>query len=232
MYHQIARLYSSQGAIMATDLARFPFPSLSNLQASTITEALAHEAAGGGFVFLTFQARQPEAFVENMREFAHNLRCNSPVARLTDIKAFRQVRREEAGGAMPYDQAICDQLFQQAPPIQTIVLNNPAANWLILLDTDSPESALALAETLDTGENGMKALAEASSQHSIGAFRNARQYARVSYDPDVVQFFNLFPGPNNLDVMWKAWTESLPWFFEYTELRSSFPLRFAQALHS
>ncbi len=125
---------------------------------------------------------------------------------------------------MPYDQPICDQLFEQAPPIQAIVLNNPAANWLMLLELDSPESALALAESLDAGENGMQALAEASSQHSIGAFRNARQYARLSYDPDVIQFFNLFPGPNSLDVMWKAWQESLPWFFEYTELRSSFPL--------
>ncbi len=39
---------------MATDLARFPFPSLSNLQAATITEALAHDGVDGGFVFLTF----------------------------------------------------------------------------------------------------------------------------------------------------------------------------------
>jgi hypothetical protein len=50
------------------------------------------------------------------------------------------------------------------------------------------------------------------------------RYATVSRDPNDIQFFNLFPRPGNVDVLWKAWQDALPWFLEVGEIRSSFPL--------
>ena len=46
-------------------------------------------------------------------------------------------------------------------------------------------------------------------------------YASVSRDPDVIQFFNYFPGPGDADALWQGWQEALPWFFETGEMRSS-----------
>lgn len=70
----------------------------------------------------------------------------------------------------------------------------------------------------------MAILAASVQESTVGAFRNMTQYASVSRDPNVIQFFNLFPAPGNRDILWPAWQEALPWFFEIAEFRSSFPL--------
>jgi hypothetical protein len=50
-------------------------------------------------------------------------------------------------------------------------------------------------------------------------------YASVSRDPNVIQFFNFFPGPGDADALWQGWQDALPWFFETGAMRSSFPLK-------
>ena len=58
----------------------------------------------------------------------------------------------------------------------------------------------------------------------MNVFKNTKGYASVSRDPNLVQFFNLFPGPGDVAVLWDAWQEALPYFLEIGGFRSSFPL--------
>ena len=218
---------------MTVDFTKFPFPSLRQPQAATITEAITAEPVSSGFVIVTLKAADTDGFAANVREFARHLRANAGTG-LTDIMACRQLRRDELGGAMPFDQPICESLLHEAANrestreaaaiVSAIALGNAVANWVLRLEFRSPELASAAARAFETGDAGFAALAGAATGHTVGAFRNMMRYASVSRDPNVIQFFNLFPSPGKLDVLWPAWQDALPWFFEVGGILSSFPL--------
>jgi hypothetical protein len=219
---------------MTVDFTKFPFPSLQQPQAATVTEAITAEPVASGFVIITLKATDAEGFVTNVRAFAQALRAKAGSSGLTDIIACRQVGRDELGGAMPFDQPICESLLREAASrestrhaagmVSAIVLGNAVANWVLRLEFKTPELASAAARAFSGGDAGFAALTGAASEHTVGAFRNMMRYASVSRDPNVIQFFNLFPSPGKLDVLWPAWQEALPWFFEVGGILSSFPL--------
>jgi hypothetical protein len=219
---------------VTVDFTKFPFPSLREPQAATVTDAITAEPVASGFVIVTLKATDTDGFAANVREFAQHLRAKAGTIDLTDIIACRQLRRDELGGAMPFDQPICESLLQEAANrestreaaaiVSSIALSNAVANWVLRLEFRSPELASAAARAFDAGDVGFTALATATTEHTVGAYRNMMRYASVSRDPNVIQFFNLFPGPGKLDVLWPAWQEALPWFFEVGGILSSFPL--------
>jgi hypothetical protein len=219
---------------MTVDFTKFPFPSLQQPQAATVTEAITAEPVASGFVIVTLKATDAEGFAANVRAFAQALRAKAGSSGLTDIIACRQLRREELGGAMPFDQPICESLLHEAASrestrhaagmVSAIALNNAVANWVLRLEFKTPDLASAAARAFNGGDADFAAIAGATSQHTVGAFRNMMRYATVSRDPNVIQFFNLFPSPGKLDVLWPSWQEALPWFFEVGGILSSFPL--------
>jgi hypothetical protein len=219
---------------MSVDFTKFPFPNLWQPQAATVTEAITAEPVASGFVIITLRAADAEGFAANVREFAQHLRAKAGSAGLTDIIACRQLRRDELGGAMPFDQPICESLLREAAGrastkeaaamVSAIALGNAVANWVLRLEFETPELASAAVRTFTGGDAGFTALTGAATEHTVGAFRNMMRYATVSRDPSVIQFFNLFPSPGKLDVLWPSWQEALPWFFEVGGILSSFPL--------
>ncbi len=218
---------------MTVDFTKFPFPSLQRPQAETVTEAITAEPVASGFVIVTLKASNAEGFVADVRAFAAHLRAKTDIG-LTDIIACLQLRRDELGGAMPFDQPICESLLREAAGrestrqaagmVSAIALNNAVANWVLRLEFQTPELASAAARAFNDGDAGFTALTGATTEHTVGAFRNMMRYATVSRDPNVIQFFNLFPSPGKLDVLWPSWQEALPWFFEVGGILSSFPL--------
>lgn len=218
---------------MTVDFTKFPFPNLWQPQAATVTEAIRAEPVASGFVIITLKARDTDGFAANVRAFAAHLRTKADIG-LTDIIACRQLRRDELGGAMPFDQPICEGLLHEAASrastkeaaamVSAIALSNAVANWVLRLEFKTPELASAAARPFTGGEAGFTALTGATTEHTVGAFRNMMRYANVSRDPNVIQFFNLFPSPGKLDVLWPSWQEALPWFFEVGGILSSFPL--------
>ncbi len=219
---------------MTVDFTKFPFPSLREPQAATVTEAIRVEPVASGFVIITLKATDIDGFAADVRAFAQHLRAKAGTSGLTDIIACRQLRRDELGGAMPFDQPICETLLHEAANrdstreaatmVSAIALGNAVANWVLRLEFRSPELASAAARAFDAGDASFAALAGTTTGHSVGAFRNMMRYASVSRDPNVIQFFNLFPSPGKLDVLWPAWQDALPWFFEVGGILSSFPL--------
>ena len=218
---------------MTVDFTKFPFPNLWQPQAETVTEAITAEPVASGFVIITFKARVADGFTANVRAFAAHLRAKADIG-LTDLIACRQLRRDELGGAMPFDQPICESLLHEAAGrastkeaaamVSAIALGNAVANWVLRLEFKTPELASAAVRTFKEGDAGFTALTGAATEHTVGAFRNMMRYATVSRDPNVIQFFNLFPSPGKLDVLWPSWQEALPWFFEVGGILSSFPL--------
>ncbi|MBA3532831.1 MAG: hypothetical protein H0T73_12975 [Ardenticatenales bacterium] len=213
---------------MATDLTRFPFPYLPNPTASTLTEALAHPATSSGFVVLALMAKESEKLIDVLYEFATAARRASSFNGLRTLRAFRQLRRDELGGAVPFDQSICEKLLELAGPMATLaqqtILSNPLANWVLLLDFDTTDHATIFVDDLHGGDYRLDTLADGCSMYSVGAFRNIRQYGRVLYDPNLIQCFTLFPAPGTIDLLWQSWQDALPWFFEIGGARSSLPL--------
>src|SRR5271165_2384735 len=219
---------------MTVDFTKFPFPSLLKPQAANVTEAIRAEPVASGFVIITLKATDAEGLVANVRAFAAQLRAKAGSSGLTDIIACRQLRRDELGGAMPFDQPICESLLHEAASrestrqaagmVSAIALGNAVANWVLRLEFKTPELASAAARAFNDGDADFAALAGATTEHTVGAFRNMMRYASVSRDPNVIQFFNLFPSPGKLDVLWPSWQEALPWFFEVGGILSSFPL--------
>ena len=109
--------------------------------------------------------------------------------------------------------------------VSAIALGNAVANWVLRLEFKTPGLASAAVRTFNGGgDAGFTTLTGAATEHTVGAFRNMMRYATVSRDPNVIQFFNLFPSPGKLDVLWPSWQEALPWFFEVGGILSSFPL--------
>jgi hypothetical protein len=219
---------------MTVDFTKFPFPGLYQPQAATVTEAIRAAPVASGFVIITLKAKDADGFAPNIREFAQHLRAAAAGNGLTDITACRQLRRDELGGAMPFDQPICESLLHEAANrestkeaaamVSAIALGNAVANWVLRLEFQTPELASAAARAFNGGDVGFTALTSATTEHTLGAFRNMMRYASVSRDPNVIQFFNLFPSPGNLEVLWPSWQEALPWFFEVGGILSSFPL--------
>ena len=136
---------------MAVDFTKFPFPSLQQPQAATLTEAIKAEPVASGFVVVTLKATDADGFAGNVREFARFLRAKAGSTGLADITAYRQLRRDELGGAMPFDQPICEGLLHDAANREStrqagamtsaIALGNAQANWVLLVEFRTPEQA-------------------------------------------------------------------------------------------
>jgi hypothetical protein len=226
--------FAKESAIMTVDFTKFPFPSLQQPQAATLTEAIKAEPVASGFVVVALKATDADDFAGNVREFARFVRAKAASTGLVDITAYRQLRRDELGGAVPFDQPICEAVLRDAANREStreasemtasIALGNARANWVLLVEFRTPELASEAVRAWDGGADGFTALTRATTAHTVGAFRNMMRYASVSRDPNVIQFFNLFPSPGKREVLWPAWQEALPWFFEVGEIRSSFPL--------
>jgi hypothetical protein len=223
---------------MTVNFSKFSFPSVENPHASSLTEGIRAEPVDRGFVIVTLKAAGSQIDVEALRVFARALRASASDTGFVEVTAFRQVRPDELGGAVPFDQAICDRILDDVKTRQAtqsdrfpglkmvtgILEQNAIADWVMLLEFQSPEQALAAAQDWARGNDDFAALTLNAESHTVNAFKNMMRYASVSRDPDVIQFFNLFPSPGNLDVLWQAWQDALPWFLEVGEIRSSFPL--------
>jgi len=220
------------------DFTKFPFALVPHPEAATRTGAITHDPVASGFVVATFRCDDVGRFAALARQLAQAARREAPRTGLRDVSAYRQLEPGELGGAVPFDQAICEQVMTQAEKrpethakrqqVERIVLHNPHASAILLLEYASGEDALRAARAFQAGQDGphgdLRPLT-ALGEHTVGAFENMKQYSTVSRDPNVIQFFNLFPAPGRLDALWEGWQEALPWFFDVAEFRSSFPLR-------
>ena len=224
---------------MPTDFTKFPFPGIGNAQAPSVTEAITWGPSDSGFIVVTIQTDAPDKFVEAVREFAKTLRSDAPSNGFIEVLAFRHLLREEMGGAMPFDQAICETMLKDADrhlqkdpdrfPALKAALKvaegaNPGADWILLLEYKDLERAKSAVNAFASGQSGFSFLTQNSTTHSLNFFKNTKRYAHVVRDPDVIHFFNLFPGPGDPEGLWPQWQAALPWFFEVGEFRSSFPL--------
>lgn len=222
---------------MSLDYSKFPFPYTENPHAANLTEGIRFDPVSAGFVVMTLKLAQPHDFVDSIRKFVTSLRASSRESGFHDITAYREIRSDELGGAIPFDQPICDKVLADAQlrassqgnrfPAAKMVASmttNPLADWVLLLEYKTHSDALAAAEAFDARDLAFQELIRDLKDHTVGAFKNTMQYAYVSRDPNLVQFFNLFPGPGDPEKLWPAWQDALPWFFESGEIRSSFPL--------
>ena len=222
---------------MSVDYTKFAFPGIHNPTAATLTEAIQWEPTTGGYIILCVKGTGDD-FAVKARAFAQALRAQAPSSGLTDVTAYREIRTEELGGAVPFDQPICETSLKNAKrhaemqsdrfptvaPILKASNQNDIADYAFFLEYQNTNQATAAKESFEGGEASFKALTEGTKSSSINAFKNTMRYADVSRNPDVIQFFNLFPGPGSPDSLWEGWQEALPWFFEVGEFRSSFPL--------
>lgn len=219
---------------MTVDFTKFAFPMVHHPDATTLTAAIAADPVPSGFAVITLKARDAGTCVTDIREFVRGLRADGANSGLRDATAYRQIRRDELGGAVPFDQPVCDGLLKGASSreatkaaagmVSSLLFANPQADWVLLVEFERPEQAQQAVAEWRKNKNGFERLAAAVTSSTLGAFKNMMRYASVSHDPNVIQFFNLFPSPGNLDVLWTAWQEALPWFLEVAEIRSSFPL--------
>ncbi len=223
---------------MTIDFTKFPFPGVESPHAPSLTDAIRAAPVDGGFVLVTLKAAGSPIEVEALRSFARTLRASASATGCVDITAYRQLRPDEFGGAVPFDQAICDHILEDVEKrratqsdrfpglrmVAGILEHNTIADWVMLVEFQSPKQALAAAESWHNGNDAFAMLTRDGGSHTVNAFKNMMRYASVSRDPNVIQFFNLFPSPGNLDVLWQAWQDALPWFLEVGEIRSSFPL--------
>ena len=223
---------------MPVDFTKFPFPGIRNPQAETLTEAVQYEPVSSGFITICVKGTGDE-FAPKARAFAQALRAGAAKTGLTDVSAYREIRTEELGGAVPFDQAICEASLKNAeriaatqadkfPTVKPAIRmssQNDIADWLFLLEYETTDQAMAAMKGFNGGgDEGFKAVTQGTQSNSVNAFRNMMRYAEVSRDPNLIQFFNLFPGPGERESLWAGWLEALPWFFEVGEFRSSFPL--------
>ena len=223
---------------MSVDYTKFPFPYVDNPRAANLTEAIRVDPVSAGFVVLTLKVGERIDFADTVRAFAETLRAGAQISGLTDITAYREVRSDEWGGAVPFDQAICDVILEDAKKRNTteaerfpgakfllkMIQGNDMADWVLLLEYGTTDQALAAARISNKGQEGFAALTKNTKSHTVSAFKNTMGYAKVLRDPNLVQFFNLFPGPGDPEKLWPWWQRALPWLFESGELRSSFPL--------
>ena len=222
---------------MTIDFTKFPYPALEDPHARTLTEAIAAAPNAYGYVVITIKTKEGVDLLAQIRGFAQAVRGDAAQSGIRDVTAYREITTDELGGAMPFDQAICDAMLEDVKrraanestrfPASKMAIGvmsqNEMADWIILAEFGTPDQATAFANG-STGNMALSALLEQTASHSMNAFRNTKRYASVSRDPNVVHFFNLFRGPGDIDVLWSAWQEALPWFLEVAEFRSSLPL--------
>lgn len=220
---------------MALDFTKFSFPSIEDAHAATLTGGITAPPITAGYVVITLKGGDFRDTEEAIRAFALSVRADAQRTGCTDITAYRQLRLDELGGAVPFDQAICDRILKDVrqrradhtPAIEGILQileANPVADWVLLAEFSSADQARAAAVEWTNGGSAFAALGRTGKAHSVSSFVNKMRYASVSRDPNLIQFFNLFPGPGDAEGLWAAWQEALPWFFEIGEIRSSFPL--------
>lgn len=223
---------------MSLDYTKFPFPSVENVHAATLTEGISAEPVAAGFAVVAFKVADAGEFAAAARTFVQALRADAARTGLADVTAYRQIRTDEFGGAVPFDQAICDTALRDAErqhakhgekfpaigPALKMTEENDIADWALLVEYQTTDQASAAVAAWNRGADSFTALTRKTKSHTAGAFGNRMRYASVSRDPNLIQFFNFFPGPGDPDVLWPAWQEALPWFLEVGEIRSSFPL--------
>ena len=219
---------------MALDFTKFPFPMVHRPDAPDLTSAIASDPVASGFAVMTLKARDPAACIADIRDFARGLRADASGTGLLDLTAYRHIDADELGGAVPFDQPVCANLLKAASAreathaaagmVSSLLFSNPRADWVVLAEFHSPAQAQQAVAEWRSGKAGFDRLAATATSTTLGSFKNMMRYASVSRDPNVIQFFNLFPSPGSLDVLWAAWQEALPWFLEIAEIRSSFPL--------
>ena len=218
---------------MTVDFTKFPFPSLHQPQAATVTEAIRAEPAASGFVIITLKAADADGFVANVRAFAAHLRARpAAAASPTSSPAVRSGATSSAARCRSisrFARACCTRPRAgraRGRPPEWSPRSRSAMPWRIgccgsssrRRSSPPPRRAPSMVAT------GLRRTHRATTEHTVGAFRNMMRYATVSRDPNVIQFFNLFPSPGKLDVLWPSWQEALPWFFEVGGILSSFPL--------
>lgn len=222
---------------MSVDFIKLPFNGVTNPAADTLTEAIASPAVPNGFVVVTLKADDVPAAVTHVRSFAQSLRAIGPQVGLVDITAYRELDRSEMGGAVPFDQSFCERMladisarrdtqvvrFPGLASADAFALSNPMADLVLLVTFETTAQAMDAATAWREDTSAFNSLAQHTQGFTIGAFRNRQRYAHVSLDPDVIQFFNLFPGPGDGDALWEAWQEVLPRYFDVAGIRSSFP---------
>ena len=102
---------------------------------------------------------------------------------------------------------------------------NDIADWIVLVAFATTQQALAAATRWKGGsDRAFAGLTATVANLSIDSFENMKRYAHVSRAPGLLQFFNLFPGPGDKASLWAGWQDALPYFFDYGEVPSSFPL--------
>ena len=145
---------------MTIDFAKFPFPGIENPHASSLTESIKAAPVDSGFVVVTLKGAGSLVDVKTLRSFACTLRASAGDTGLIDITAYRQLRPDEFGGAVPFDQAICDHIladvekrretqadrFPGLKMVTGILEHNAVADWVMLVEFRSPKQALATAE--------------------------------------------------------------------------------------
>ncbi|MFZ1362177.1 MAG: hypothetical protein WAS05_04480 [Candidatus Nanopelagicales bacterium] len=183
---------------MPTDFSKLQFPAFANTSAASLTEALTADPVDNGFLVLTCKVKDnSDAFLVSLRAFVAELRADAQNSDLTDITAYRQVMRSELGGTVPFDQPVCEALLDRVARnqdseakgigVESIVLNNPRADWIVLLEYSTPDAALSASQQLT---NGLGSFADAVSEYTVGSFANKHQYSRIPHNPDVIHFFN------------------------------------------
>ena len=224
---------------MTVDLTKFPFNALANPSAETLTDAIAADPVSDGFVLVTLKSEDVAAAIPQVRSFAQSLRAGAAETGLVDITVYRELDRSEMGGAVPFDQSFCERVladisarratqvdrFPGLASADTFALKNDVADLVVFLTFGTVTQATDAVTAWKQDASAFNALVRNAQAFTIGAFRNMKQYARVSLDPDVIQFFNLFPGPGDPDALWEAWQEVLPRYFDVAGIRSSFPLQ-------
>ena len=224
---------------MPVDYTRFPFPGIENPHAASLLDALAYSPVQEGFVVILIKVSDGGDYLGQVRAFARALRADAARSGFIEITAYRHIRADEMGGAMPFDQAICEEMLRNAerhlaeepdkfPALKAAIAvaegENKAADWALMIEFTTTGQALAAANAWKGEDEAFAVLVQGTGSNSVNAFRNAKRYAHVSRDPNVIQFFNLFPGPGASDDLWLAWLDAVPWFLEMGEFRSSFPL--------
>lgn len=224
---------------MSTDLTKLPFNDIANPLAESLTEAITSPAVTEGFVVATLKAPDVAGVIPQVRSFTQALRAAAARTGLVDVTLYRQLDRTEMGGAVPFDQSFCERMladisarrdtqvnrFPGLASADAFALSNPVADLVLLATFTTTTAATDAVNAWKADGSPFGSLAHRVDGFTIGAFRNRRRYARVSLDPNAIQFFNLFPGPGDGDALWQAWQEVLPRYFDVAGIRSSFPLQ-------
>ena len=224
---------------MSVDFTKLPFNGLANPSAENLTDAITSAPVSEGFVVVTLKNDDAAAALTHVRSFAQELRADAVATGFVDMTVYRELDRSEMGGAVPFDQSFCERMladiaarrdtqverFPGLASADSLALKNDLADLVLFITFETTALATRAVAAWQQDASAFGVLTQNAQAFTIGAFRNKKQYARVSLDPDVIQFFNLFPGPGDGEALWEAWQEVLPRYFDVAGIRSSFPLQ-------